>query len=139
MPRSGGASARPRCIGAGSGLSAHVRILAAYLVGDGRGRPAFLGAAAIGLWASVLQLTEHLLDLPFTLAQLIPSMFLGFDSSSFESTGSSLDSGSFTTDTSGGILSEANVPSALRHLPDPTTIGVLSLLIGLGYLLPALG
>jgi hypothetical protein len=96
---------------------------AAYLVGSGRGRPAFLGAAAIGVWATVLQLTEHVLDLPYVIIQLIPGMFFFDSGSSFDSTGS-LDSGSFSTSSQSGF----------PNLPDATTVGILSLAIGLAYL-----
>src|SRR3546814_2507424 len=38
-----------------------------YLIGPGRGRPFFLGAGLIGLWFTILQLTEGVFDFPFAL------------------------------------------------------------------------
>jgi hypothetical protein len=78
----------------------------AWAAGPGRGRPLYLGAAAIGLWTLVLQLTEEVFTSPF--AFFVPVSFdetgdLGFD----------------------------------RDIPDPMTIGVLSIAFGAGYLLAA--
>jgi hypothetical protein len=87
--------------------------LAAYAVGPGRGRPFLLGAGLLGLWASVLQLSEKLFDAPF--------LFFGamFAFTSPEPTfdgGDDFGLGSFDA-------------------PDPSTIGVLSLGFGLAYVL----
>ena len=47
--------------------------LVTYAVGPGRGRPLFLGAGLIGLWASLLQLTEEVFDAPY----LVSGFFVG--------------------------------------------------------------
>lgn len=80
-----------------------------YLVGPGRGRPFFLGAACIGLWMSLLQVTEGVFDLPFDLI----GAFAPFDPTFDDSSGFGFDA------------------------PDPATIGGLSLLLGAAYLLVA--
>lgn len=95
---------------------------AAYLVGAGRGRPAFLASAALGVWATVLQLTEQLFDLPFLVLQALPFGFVTFDDGGASGTGEGWSE--YEPSGFGG-------PS----LPSATTIGVLSLLIGVGYLL----
>lgn len=82
---------------------------AAYLVGPGRSRPFFLGAACIGLWLSVLQAIEEVFTFPFGVA----SFFLGV------AVDDSVD-GSFAPD-----------------VPDPMTIGGISLAIGAAHLLLA--
>jgi hypothetical protein len=107
--------------------------LGLYLVGPGRGRPLFLGAGLLGLWATVLQLTEELFDAPY----LLFGLFLGFGTvdSSFDDTGSSFgDSGDFPVpiepDFGSGFGRDAPF-----HVPDLATIGILSLAFGLAYLL----
>ena len=94
--------------------------LASYAVGPGRGRPFFLGAGLIGVWLTVLQLVENVFDAPFNA--------LGFASQSFEST-STFDDGTIVT----GGDAFGNGPSF--DAPDPATIGILSLLFGVGFLL----
>jgi hypothetical protein len=91
---------------------------AAYLVGPGRGRPAYLGAAAIGLWASVLQVTEKVFDLPFQILGLVS--FLVFPTAS-----SSDGMYSYSDD---GFLGAPD-------LPDPTSVGILSTVVGVGLVL----
>lgn len=88
--------------------------LAAYLIGPGRGRPFFLGAGLIGAWFTLLQLTEEVFDLPYGLFGFAPVFEPGFDED-FEG-GSGSFGQSFET-------------------PDPTTIGLLSLGLGVLYLL----
>src|SRR3546814_412352 len=89
--------------------------LGSYLIGPGRGRPFFLGAGLIGLWFTILQLTEGVFDFPFAL---ISGFSMAFESS-FDSSGSEMGGGPFS-------------PSF--DAPDPTTMGVLSLALGIGYL-----
>lgn len=84
--------------------------LASYLVGPGRGRPFFLGAGLVGLWLTVLQVTENVFDAPFNVLGL-----------SFETTGGDPGGGGFGS----GSFDE----------PDPATIGMLSLGLGLAFLL----
>ena len=81
----------------------------AYVVGPARARPLFLGAAAIGLWLTVLQVTENVLDFPF---DVVGSFGVGFE-----------DDGGF-----GGFQPDT---------PDPTTIGMLSLVLAALYLVVA--
>jgi hypothetical protein len=85
--------------------------LGAYGVGPGRGRPFFLAAGLIGFWFTVLQLTEKVFEAPFGI---LGGFAAGFSSST-------------------GSDSSLNGPSF--HLPDPTNIGVLSLGLGVAYLL----
>lgn len=81
--------------------------LGSYAAGPGRGRPFFLGAGLLGLWLSLLQITEDLLDAPFVIIQALSRSFV------FDETGGFDDGPGF---------------------PDPTTIGMISLLVGLAYL-----
>jgi hypothetical protein len=89
------------------GVSAAVW-LASYVWGPGRGRPFFLGAGLLALSATALQVTEELFDAPYG--------FFG----SWAGTATPID-GDF-----GG--------PATFHAPDPTTLGVLSLVLGVAYL-----
>jgi len=82
----------------------------AWAVGPGRGRPLHLGAAAIGLWLTILQLTEEVFTFPF-------GIFGGFESTTT----------TFSEDPSGGFGFNAETP-------DPTVIGALSLAFGGAYL-----
>ncbi|MEX2294473.1 MAG: hypothetical protein WD691_11850 [Acidimicrobiales bacterium] len=94
--------------------------LGSYAVGPGRGRPFFLGAGLIALWFTVLQLTEKIFEAPFGLFNLFgASMGGSFDGGSGSGYGSD-----FGTD----------VGFSTFHAPDPTTLGILSLGLGLGYL-----
>ncbi len=96
--------------------------LGAYAVGPGRGRPFFLGAGLIGLWFTILQLTEKVFTSPF---DLVGSFFFG--SSGFDD-GSSFDPETGELIPSGG---DFNIPD----VPDPSTIGILSLALGVAFLL----
>lgn len=100
--------------------------LGTYAVGPGRGRPLFLGAGLIGFWFTVLQVTENLFEAPFGIFGLMGTSA----TRSFSETGTSIsgDGGSFDPGSTGlgGPSFEA---------PDPTTLGVLSLGLGLSYLL----
>lgn len=101
--------------------------LGTYAVGPGRARPFFLGAGLIGLWLSLLQLTEKVFDAPYG--------FMGFlggysEEVTFEDTGSAIGSDDPFSD-GGGASPFGNDFDA----PDPTTIGLLSLGLGIAYLL----
>src|SRR5690606_32584812 len=56
--------------------------LGAYFFGPGRGRPFFLGAGLIGVWATIMQMVENVFDFPFLF---FGGLALTFD----EETGSS--------------------------------------------------
>lgn len=86
-----------------------------WAAGPARSRPFFLGAAAFGLWASILQATEGLFDAPFGAVPVLGP--LG------GATG-------FGDPTIGG---EFGFPGA----PDPTTVGFLTLAIAAAYLVLA--
>lgn len=86
--------------------------LVAYAVGPGRGRPFFLGAGLVGLWFTVLQLTENLFEAPFGL--------LG----GWSSVSSSIE----------GDVGPSSIGPSF-DVPDLTTLGLLSLGLGIGYLL----
>lgn len=102
--------------------------LAAYAVGPGRGRPFFLGAGLIGVWFSLLQLTEKVFDAPYGL---MGGFFGGFsDEATFEATGTAIDGSS-----SFGGVDQGGPFGGEFDAPDPTTIGLLSLALGIGYLL----
>jgi hypothetical protein len=94
--------------------------LVAYGAGPTRGRSIFLGAGLIGVWFTLLQVTEQVFDAPFG--------FLGFGfARSFESTGSN-----------GGYQSSSSMlgPRSFGggfHGPDPTVLGLLSLAVGVAY------
>lgn len=102
--------------------------LAAYAVGPGRGRPFFLGAGLIGVWFSALQLTEKVFDAPYGV---MGAFFGGYSGeTSFEDTGSAIGGSDSFADGSDGSPFGGDF-----HAPDPTTIGLLSLGLGVGYLL----
>ncbi|MET0729006.1 MAG: hypothetical protein ABWZ76_11985 [Acidimicrobiales bacterium] len=82
--------------------------LVTYVMGPGRGRPVFLGAGLLGLWFSLMQLTEDVFELPY--------LWFGVMASSFGASGE-------------GIIESP--PDA----PDPSTLGLLSLVLGVVYLL----
>lgn len=95
--------------------------LATYAASPGRGRPFFLGAGLLGVWATILQITEKLFDAPFNAAE-----------SFFGTTGG----GTFDPDTGEFIESSGYLGSGSGfHAPDPATIGLLSLGLGLAFLL----
>lgn len=99
--------------------------LALYAVGPGRGRPVFLGLGLIGLWAGALQVTEKVFDAPY----LIVPFFFGLAGSAFggEDGSSSGFEGDASSDLGGGFYGDL-------HIPDLGTIGLISLLFGIGYL-----
>ena len=114
-------------------IASTIAWLALYAVGPGRGRPLFLGAGLLGLWASALQLTEELFDAPY----LLFGLFLGFGAMdpSFGDTGSSFDdSGGFPAPIEPDFGSSFG-GDAPYHVPDLATIGILSLAFGLAYVL----
>ncbi|MFP5254797.1 MAG: hypothetical protein ACLGI8_02995 [Acidimicrobiia bacterium] len=88
--------------------------LGTYVLGPAKGRPFFLGAGLIGLWATVLQVTEDLFDLPWTF-------FGGWFSYT-----PTYDEDGFPID-----------PSSTFDAPDPTTLGMLTLVLGVAYLVIA--
>lgn len=103
--------------------------LASYAVGPGRGRPFFLGAGLVGLWLTALELTENVFTAPFGFL----GGFMGFGASQpFEETGTSVDGGGVTAD-----LSIFGGPGQGQSfdVPDPATIGILSLAFGIAFLL----
>jgi hypothetical protein len=100
--------------------------LGAYLVGPGRGRPFFLGSGLIALWLTVLQLTEKVFDVPFS-----PWSWFFFGTPTFESTGSEIDP--TTGEIIGGDFSGDGFGPSF-HSPDPATIGMLSLGLGVAFL-----
>lgn len=91
----------------------------AWAVGPGRGRPFYLGAALIGAWLSLLELIEDVFSAPFTFFGGFAGGSVGFDDS--------FDGGGFDDPFGPGSFSEPSVP-------DPTTVGMLSLLFGIAYL-----
>jgi hypothetical protein len=88
--------------------------LGTYLFGPGKGRPFFLGAGLIGLWATIMQVTEDLFDLPWTFFGGWFSYYPTYDED--------------------GFLVDS--PSTLAA-PDPTTLGMLTLVLGVAYLVIA--
>jgi hypothetical protein len=100
--------------------------IGAYAVGPGRGRPFFLGLGLVGAWASLLQLTEKVFDAPWLFfGWFFPFAVLDTGlSSSTSIDGGDAYAGGFGEDFNGGFL----------HVPDPTTIGILSLGLGVAYL-----
>jgi uncharacterized membrane protein YidH (DUF202 family) len=106
--------------------------LGSYAVGPGRGRPFFLGAGLLGLWASLLQVTEKVFDFPFVA---IGGFFGAFSTTTaFDSTGSEIGGDDFGTDFGGGGFDEPGFGTPTFDIPDPTTIGILSLGLGIAYL-----
>ncbi|MGK2947376.1 MAG: PEP-CTERM sorting domain-containing protein, partial [Acidimicrobiales bacterium] len=102
--------------------------LASYAVGPGRGRPFFLGAGLLGVWFSLLQLTEELFDFPFVA---IDGFFGAFSTtSSFDETGTAIGG-----DFSGGGFDDPGFGGGPTFdVPEPTTIGLISLGLGVAYL-----
>lgn len=96
-----------------------------YAAGPGRGRPAYLGAAAVGLWASVLQIVEHTFDWPFRVVGLF----------AFPIVPSPLLLEPEYTEVGGYGGDEEVVGFAGAGGFDPTTAGIVSLAIGIGFVL----
>ena len=97
--------------------------LAAYLWSPGRGRSVFLAAGLIGAWASLLQLTEKVFDAPYGF---FGDFFFFGPTATFDET-----SGEIGGDpTFGGDVGD--IPQI--HMPDWTAVGMLSLFVGIGYL-----
>ena len=106
--------------------------LGSYLVGPGRGRPIFLGAALFGLWASALEIIEGSYSATFAFLPFgfFPFAFFGTlqdTSTSFESSGefSEYDSGVNVVGDSG---------LGFPNQPNLTTIALLSIGFGVAYL-----
>jgi hypothetical protein len=91
----------------------------AWAVGPGRGRPFYLGAALIGAWLSLLELVESVFSAPFAVLEGFADGPVGF--------GDPFDGGGFGDPFGPGSFSQPSVP-------DPTTVGALSLLLGVAYL-----
>jgi hypothetical protein len=85
-----------------------------YLVGPGRGHAFFLGAALLGSWLWVLEVTEHVFSFP---TQLI----FGF----------------FSTASFGDVGSSSSPFGTLGNGPSPETIGVYTLVFAGAYLVAA--
>lgn len=94
--------------------------LGAWAVGPARGRPFLLGAGLVGLWATVLQLVEGVFSAPFDwVAWVGGGQYMEPDPFGPEA---------FGPDPFGATTFDA---------PDPTSVGVISLLAGVGYLVLA--
>lgn len=93
--------------------------LMTYAVGPGRGRPFFLGAGLIGLWFTIMQVTEEVFDAPF--------LFLGAFGAGFSTVGES--------EFDGSEFGGSGFDGPVFDMPDPSTLGILSLGLGVGYLL----
>lgn len=105
--------------------------LGAYLVGPGRGRPFFLGAGLIGGWLTLLQLTEKVFDAPFSPF----GWFFGTSTTSFDSTGELIDPTTGELIDPGGEFGGDGFDSGPSFdVPDPATIGMLSLGLGVAFL-----
>jgi hypothetical protein len=96
--------------------------LAAWAVGPGRGHPFFLGAGLLGAWWSVLELVEGLFSAPFTI---VGAFFDAF-AEPFGPGADPFDPG-FDGTFGPGSFAEPSVP-------DATTVGLISLLFGIAYL-----
>jgi hypothetical protein len=111
--------------------------LASYLVGPGKGRPWFLGAGLIGLWFSVLELTENIFEAPFSFIDLLGTSA----EMEFEATGEAIGpSGDLEPVDPGGDFGGDGDPfgggdSFAFDPPDPAMIGFLSLGLGAAFLL----
>jgi hypothetical protein len=108
--------------------------LGTYLIGPGKGRPFFLGSGLIGLWFTVLELTENLFEFP-----LDPfGWFFGTGGSqSFEATGDLIDPTTGEVIDSGGdiVTTTGGFEDVGYDPPDAATVGIISLLFGAGFLL----
>jgi hypothetical protein len=96
--------------------------LVAWAVGPGRGHPFFLGAGLLGAWWSALELIEGLFSAPFTI---VGAFFDAF-SEPFAPGADPFDPGFDGTFGPGSFVE----PS----VPDATTVGLISLLFGIAYL-----
>jgi hypothetical protein len=92
--------------------------LVSYVVGPGRGRPFFLGAGLVGAWLSVLELTENVFTAPF---ELFTDSFVVIE-----------DDAIFDPET--GEVLQQDFGGGLPDAPDPTTIGLISLVFGIAFL-----
>lgn len=100
--------------------------LASYCIGPGKGRPLFLGAGLIGLWFSLMQLTEEVFDLPYGLFGFL-ALFGTFEVSEGSSMGSGLGDDSFES-------LPGPFGGSSFDFPDLTTLGLISLGLGILYL-----
>jgi hypothetical protein len=111
--------------------------LVSYAIGPARGRPFFLGAGLIGLWLTVLQLVEDVFDAPF-------GFFAPFGVSSeqtFTETGVAIGPDGSFADPAFQDPSSFDAPDPIIQAtpsfdpPDPTTIGLLTLGLGIAFVL----
>jgi hypothetical protein len=111
--------------------------LVSYAIGPARGRPFFLGAGLIGLWLTVLQLVEDVFDAPF-------GFFAPFGVSSeqtFTETGVAIGPDGSFADPAFQDPSSSGAPEPLVQdvtsfdPPDPATIGLLTLGLGIAFVL----
>lgn len=103
--------------------------LLSYLLGRTAGRPVFLAAALVGTWLFVLEQVESVFSTPFLLfGGLGAPLGGGFGSGPSPFGGGPGGGGPGGGGSFGGAPFDA---------PDPTTVGILSVLFGLGYLLAA--
>ena len=107
--------------------------LGSYLVGPAKGRPFFLGSGLIALWFTVLELTENVFDAPFTG---LGGFFFGTEQSfEFDATGEAIDpSTGEIIDPSTGFGPSGDFDEPSFDAPDPATIGMLSLGLGIAFL-----
>lgn len=95
--------------------------LATYSAGPGKGRPFFLGSGLIGLWFTVLEITENVFDFPFDPGGFFAGGFYVDDT--FDSSGTAGDFG------------PTGFEEPTFDPPDPATVGLLSLALGVAFLL----
>ena len=103
--------------------------LGSYVIGPGKGRPFFLGSGLIALWFTVLELTENVFEFPFDPFGVRSSAPAA--SQSFEATGDLIDPATGEIiDTGGDFGTTGGFEEASYDPPDPATIGILSLVLG---------
>ena len=102
--------------------------LVTYSAGPAKGRPFFLGSGLIGLWFTVLEITENVFDSPFDAAGFFVGGFYVEDT--FDSSGTAIDPET-------GEIIGTGTPTF--DSPDPVTIGLLSLALGVAFLLVGRG
>ncbi|MGQ0830633.1 MAG: hypothetical protein ACT4OV_03050 [Microthrixaceae bacterium] len=104
--------------------------LAAYAIGPGRGRPFFLGAGLIGLWFTLLQLTEQVFETPFGMMGMFGG---GFESTTYDYSGPGMD-GSGMDGSGMELFGGTGMDGPMFDMPDPTTLGLLSIALGIAFL-----
>ena len=105
--------------------------LGTYLFGPARGRPFVLGAGLIGLWFTVLEITEDVFDSPFSFFS-----FVGVAAEErFDTTGEVIGPDGEVIGPTGDLGPTGGFEGPTFDPPDPATIGMLSLALGVGFLL----